>query len=165
MKKLFATLLTVTAAFAFANAQSFPNVKIENQKGESFATESLVDNQTPFVVSFWSTTCKPCIKELDAISEALEEWSEEVEVRIVAVSIDDSRSVARARALATGRGWNDFVLLYDLNQEFKRALNVINTPQVFIFDKNGKQVFAHTGYTPGNEEELIEQLRKLKSTK
>ena len=55
-----------------------------------------------------------------------------------------------------------FTLIYDENQEFKRAMNVTNTPQVFILDKNGKQVYAHTGYMPGGEAELLEVIRKLK---
>ena len=41
-------------------------------------------------------------------------------------------------------------------------MNVTLTPQVFVVDKNGKIVYSHTGYSPGNEEELIEAIMKLK---
>lgn len=160
MKKILFVLFGLLSLAAI-QAQNFPTVKVQDIKGNTFDTQELIDGKTPFVVSFWSTTCKPCMKELDAISEVLEDWQEEVDFRMVAVSIDDSRSLARAKALTAGRGWEAFVLLFDPNQDFKRATNVIFTPQVFVFDKDGKQVYAHTGYTPGNEAELLEVLKKL----
>lgn len=161
MRKLIFILFSLISLSA-VQAQNFPGVKVQDVKGNTFDTKDLIDGKTPFVVSFWSTTCKPCMKELDAISEALEDWLSEVEFRMVAVSIDDSRSLARAKAQSAGRGWEGFILLFDPNQDFKRAMNVIFTPQVFVYDKNGNQVYAHTGYTPGNEAELLEVLKKLK---
>lgn len=164
MKKiLLSTLAILSLCITSAVAQQkMPNAKVQDQSGKTIETTSLVDGKTPFIVSFWSTTCKPCIKELDALSENYVDWNDEVPFRVVAVSIDDSRSSARAKAFAEGRGWTDFTLLYDPNSDFKRDLNVISTPQVFVFDKDGKQVYAHTGYAPGNEEELFEVIKKLK---
>lgn len=164
MKKiLLSTLAILSLCITSAVAQQkMPNAKVQDQSGKTIETTSLVDGKTPFIVSFWSTTCKPCIKELDALSENYVDWNDEVPFRVVAVSIDDSRSSARAKAFAEGRGWTDFTLLYDPNSDFKRDLNVISTPQVFVFDKDGNQVYAHTGYAPGNEEELFEVIKKLK---
>ncbi len=160
MKK---TLLLIAAAlcFGFATAQEIPNVKVQDKDGNVLNTSSLVDGKTPFIVSFWNTTCSPCIKELDAISEIYPDWLDQADFRMVIVSIDDSRSSARARAIVDGRGWSDFIALFDQNQDLKRALNVVLTPQVFIFDKDGNQVYAHTGYTPGSEEELLDKILEL----
>lgn len=144
------------------SAQTVPSVSAETQNGESINVSSLVDGKTPMIVSFWSTTCKPCIKELNAIYDAMPDWLDEVDFRMVAVSIDDARSVSRARSMAETNGWaSDFTMLYDKNQDLKRALNVNMTPQIFIFDKNGKQVYAHTGYLPGAESELIAKLKEI----
>lgn len=158
MKKLLflsAALLTGSVAMA-----QMPNVKVENEKGELINASSLVDGKTPMIVSFWSTTCKPCIKELNAINDNMTDWLEEADFRVVAVSIDDSRSAAKAKAMANGYGWSDFTLLYDKNQELKRAMNVNLTPQVFVLAPDGKIVYSHTGYTPGSEIELLEQVKK-----
>lgn len=159
MKKIFlsiALLFVTTMAMA-----QIPSVKVENKNGEPINTAELVDGKTPMIVSFWATTCKPCIKELDAINDAYPDWIEEANFRVVAVSTDDSRFVSQARTLAEGHGWSDFTVLYDKNQDFMRAMNVTVTPQVFVVDKNGKIVYSHTGYTPGSEEELIRTIRKL----
>lgn len=143
-----------------ASAQ-VPSVKVENAKGESFDTKSLVEYGKPAIVSFWSTSCKPCIRELDAIYDALPDWKEEADFNVVAVSTDDSRLLAKARSFAEGRGWGeDYILLFDKNQDFMRAMNVSQVPHVFVLDAKGKIVYSHTSYLPGNEVELIEAVKK-----
>ena len=143
-----------------ASAQSLPNVNVENQEGKVVSTRELVDG-TPMIISFWSTTCKPCIAELNAINESLYEWLEEVDMKVVAVSVDDSRTLTRARGMAQGQGWDDFICLYDKNQDFKRAMNVASTPWVFVVDGKGNIVYSHSGYTPGSEQELFEKIAEL----
>lgn len=161
MKKLFLTL-ALTGFVMLASAQNrMPNVKIENEKGELIQTASLIDGKTPMIISFWSTTCKPCIRELNAINDQLVDWLDQANFRVVAVSIDDSRSASKAKAMASGYGWSDFTVLYDKNQDFKRALNVNLVPQVFVVDANGNVVYSHTGYNPGGEAELFQQILKL----
>lgn len=160
MKKLIVTTLAFLA-FGFAATAQMPKVTVENNKGETINTADLIDGKTPIIVSFWSTTCKPCIMELNAINDAMEEWLEEADFRVVAVSIDDSRSSAKAKSMASGNGWDDFIVLLDKNQDLKRAMNVSLTPQVFVLDANGKIVYSHTGYTPGSELELFEKIKEL----
>lgn len=152
--------IMVAAGIGSARGQ-MPDVKIENGKGETISTQSLTERKVPLIVSFWSTTCKPCIMELNAMNDLLEEWKEEADFDVVAISIDDTRSASRAKALASGNGWDNFIVLYDKNQEFKRALNVSMAPHTFIFDKDGEIVYSHVGYTPGTEQEYIEKIKSL----
>ena len=160
MKKLLFLMLAVMVGVG-ASAQSLPDVKIENQEGKVVSTKSLADG-TPMIISFWSTTCKPCIQELNAINDNLADWLEEVDMKVVAVSVDDARTVSRARAMTKGQGWDDYVCLYDKNQDFKRAMNVSLTPHTFIVDGKGNIVYSHSGYTPGSEQELFEKIKALK---
>lgn len=159
MKKI---LMSIALMFVTMSVMAqMPSVNVETAKGEVVNTSTLVDGKSPMILSFWATTCKPCIQELDAINDAYPDWIEMADFRVVAVSTDDSRFTSQARALAEGHGWSDFTTLYDKNQQLMRAMNVTQTPQVFIFDKNGKIVYSHTGYTQGNELELIEAIQKL----
>ena len=160
MKKLLFLMLAVMVGVN-ASAQTLPDVKIENQEGKVISTKSLADG-TPMIISFWSTTCKPCIMELNAINDNLLDWLEEVDMKVVAISVDDARTVSRARAMTKGQGWDDYVCLYDKNQDFKRAMNVSLTPHTFIVDGKGNIVYSHSGYTPGSEQELFEKIKALK---
>lgn len=156
--------ITLAFLFGFLSISSFaqmPSVKVDNVKGEQINTSSLLDDGKPMIISFWSCTCKPCILELDSINENYPDWIEEADFKVVAVSTDDARFTAKARSFAAGRGWGDFVQLYDKNQELMRAMNVTVTPQVFVLDGKGKIVYSHTGYVPGSEEELIKAIKKI----
>lgn len=158
MKKVLFIMLLFLGAVNTLMAQ-IPSVKLENGKGEVINTADLVDGQTPMIISFWATTCKPCIRELDAVNELMPDWLDEAKFRVVAVSTDDNRFVAKAKSLVEGHGWTDFIVLYDKNQEFMRAMNVTLTPQVYVVDANGKIIYSHTGYTPGSEEELLKHIK------
>ena len=155
-------LLSLAALFiTVAASAQVPSVKVENSKGESFDTAALLEEGTPMIISFWSTSCKPCIRELDAVYDAMPDWLEEADFRVVAVSTDDSRQLAKAKSFAEGRGWgSDFTLLFDKNQDFMRAMNVTVVPHVFVVDAKGKVVFSHTAYVQGGEVELFEAVKK-----
>lgn len=158
MRTLVLSLALFVSAIAAAQV---PSVTVENAKGEAVNTKSLLEEGTPMIVSFWSTSCKPCIRELDAIYDVLPDWKEEADFRVVAVSTDDSRLLAKAKSFAQGRGWGeDYTLLFDKNQDFMRAMNVSVVPHVFVIDGKGKVVYSHTSYVPGNELELFEVVKK-----
>ena len=160
MKKLMFLMFALVMGFS-ASAQTLPDVKIENQEGKVVSIREVIDG-TPMIISFWSTTCKPCIMELNAINNNLPDWLEEVDMKVVAVSVDDARTVSRARAMTQGQGWDEYTCLYDKNQDLKRAMNVSLTPHTFIVDGEGNIVYSHSGYTPGSEEELFEKIKALK---
>ncbi len=154
MNKLLCLAVALVASLT-VSAQQLPDVKIENEAGKVISTRSLVGK--PMIISYWSLACKPCIQELNAMNDALEEWREEADFEVVAISVDDVRLKARAKAKATSMGW-DFVCLFDANQAMKRAMNVSLTPQSFVVDAEGNIVFSHSGYTPGSEQLLFEKL-------
>lgn len=160
MRTILLAISLFVSTLAFAQV---PSVKVENSKGESVDTKTLTSAGKPMIVSFWSTSCKPCIRELDAIYDALPDWKDEVDFNVVAVSTDDSRLLAKARSFAEGRGWGeDYLLLFDKNQDFMRAMNVSQVPHVFVLDSKGKTVYSHTSYLPGNEAQLLDALKKCK---
>ena len=94
------------------------------------------------------------------ILDQIEDWKAEADFEVLAVSVDDSR--LKATAKAKSQVFNkDFICLFDANQDLKRAMNVSLTPQSFVVDKSGNIVYSHTGYTPGSEQELIDKVIEL----
>jgi len=159
MKQLVVSLILMLACLA-AFGQQIPSVTLQDGAGKPVTTSSLVDHKTPFVVSIWMTTCKPCLKELDTLAEELPDWDVSFPLRIYAVSMDDSRSQKRAVAMAQGRDWEGITALFDVNADLRRALNVSAVPQVFVYDKEGNQYYTHIGYRPGDEQELLKQVKE-----
>ena len=159
MKRILLTLALAACAFTGLGAQSLPSVKLQDTSGATVESSSLIDCKTPFVLTFWASWCKPCQKELDALAEAVPDWDGAFPLRIYGICADDARSVSRAKALLGGNDW-PVIPLFDSNADLRRALNVSSIPHVFVFDKNGKQVYTHVGFVPGDEETLLEKVKK-----
>ena len=105
MNKLIYIVFFLLFTVAASAQDAWPDVKVENAKGEVVSTQNILGGK-PAIVSFWGVTCKPCMTELNTLNELMEEWQEEVDFNIIAVSIDDSRFTARARSMAKGFDWN-----------------------------------------------------------
>ena len=156
MKNIF--VITFLLTFSFIKAQELPNISLKNTQDKSISIQELANSDTVKVFSFWATWCVPCINELDAISEVYEEWQEETNVEIIAISTDDSRTKKRVIPMVNGKGW-EYQILLDDNQDLKRALNITVLPYLIVV-KNGIIVYQHTGYTPGSEDDLYEVIKE-----
>ena len=158
MRKIL-LLLVLTLSISLANAQkNYPNITLKNLDDKEV---NLVEKSKDklLVISFWATWCGPCIQELEAINDEYEDLQEEMDFELIAVSIDNSRSVSRVKPMVNGKDW-DYEVLLDTNQEMKKALNFSAPPYLLII-KDGKILYTHSGYTPGSEEEAFEKFREL----
>jgi thiol-disulfide isomerase/thioredoxin len=140
--------------------KKIPSVNIKDMKGQPFSTDSITNNGKPIIISFWATWCKPCVRELTTISDVYDDWVTETGVKLVAVSIDDSRSAPLVAPMVNGKGW-EYQVLLDPNSEFKRAMNVVTVPQTFLLNGKGEVVWQHTTFAEGDELELIDLVRKV----
>jgi peroxiredoxin len=158
MKKI-ALHCFVLLVFSQVFAQNkLPRISLKNTEGKRIDISKINTNNVT-VFSFWATWCVPCINELDAISEDYSDWQNETNVEIIAVSIDDTRTASRVKPLVNGKSW-DYQVLYDTNQEFKRAVNASSIPYLIIV-KNNKIVYSHFGYTPGSEMKIYEKIKQF----
>ena len=160
MKKfLFIFTLVLLTVSSKVSAQ-LPAVTLKTMDGKTVSTDTLRNNGKPFIVDFFATWCKPCNRELDAISEVYQDWQDETGVRIFAVSIDQAQNINKVKPLVDSHNW-DYDVLLDPNGDFKRALGVQMIPYVLICDGKGNIVYKHNGYADGDEEELIAKIREL----
>ena len=158
---LAALIISLTGmVYAQQTSGELPAVTLKNINGKTINTSELSNDGKPIIISFFATWCKPCNRELSAISEVYEDWQDETGVKLIAVSIDQAQNINKVKPLVDGNGWPYEVLL-DPNSDFKRALGVQMIPFVLIVDGKGKIVYKHNGYTEGAENELIEKVRAL----
>lgn len=158
MKQL--TLLFLFA-ISMAHAQKeMPNLTLKSLENKSINIKTdYLEKDKLYVFVFWATWCAPCIQELDAINDVYTDWKENLNIEIIAVTIDDSRTEKRVKPLINGRGW-DYAVLFDTNQDLKRALLIANPPYTVVV-KNGKIVLEQAGHTPGGENEFFKKLKSL----
>jgi len=163
MKKLLiiSALIIPLWLTAQETVNKLPSVDLKTLDGKTVNSSHLSNDGNPIILSFWALWCKPCMRELSTIAEVYDEWVEETGVKLIAVSIDDSRSSSRVGPTVNAKGW-EYEVLLDANSEFKRAMNVNAIPHTFLIDGKGEIVWQHTSFAEGSELELIALVRKLK---
>jgi thiol-disulfide isomerase/thioredoxin len=163
MQKQNLTLLVVLLATIFSFSQDvrkLPNIEVKTLKGDAFNISELDNGGKPIVISFWATWCKPCKKELNNISEVYTDWQDETGVKLVAISIDDSRSMSKVAPYINSSDW-EYEVYLDPNADLKRAMGVSTVPHTFLLNGKKEIVWQHRGYIEGDEEELHEKIIEL----
>lgn len=155
------TLLVLTMAFTSGDGvRKLPSVNIKTLDGKVFNTKDIKNDTNAIIISFWATWCKPCVQELTSISEVYEDWQEETGVKLVAISIDNSRTSIKVKPLVNGKEW-DYEVYLDENGDFKRAMGVNMVPHTFILNGKGEIVWQHTTFSEGGELDMIDIVRKI----
>jgi len=162
MKNLLILALTICISTPFLSQElgKVPSVEVKTMDGSKVDISTIENDGKPIIINFWATWCSPCKKELNNIAEVYDDWVEETGVKILAVSIDDTRSSVRVKPYIDGSGW-DYEILLDENSDLKRAMNVTSPPFTFLVNGEGEIVYKHVGYSEGDEEELYEKLLEL----
>lgn len=165
MKKIlfllfFGFSISISCIYAQEETLELPAISIKDLRGASVSSGDFQNGGKPIVICFWATWTKPSIQELIAISEQYEDLVEETGVKIIAISIDDARNAPKVSPFVEGKGW-EYEVYIDENSDFKRAMSVNNIPHTFLLNGNKQIVWNHNSYTPGDEEELYNLVRKL----
>jgi len=162
MKKLFLSLLATIlfSTLSIAQNRALPSVDVITVTEERFNITDLENNGKPIVISFWATWCKPCKEELNTIAEVYEDWQDETGVKLVAISIDDSKTKAKVVPYVNASEW-DYEVYIDKNGDLKRAMGISTVPHTFLLNSKKEIVWQHKGYVDGDEDELFEQIKKL----
>ncbi|WP_034061301.1 TlpA family protein disulfide reductase [Lacinutrix jangbogonensis] len=156
--KQFIFIFVAAMSLNLSAQQTLPKAEIKTLDGTATTLQKISKDNDLIVVSLWATWCVPCKNELDAINDVYTDWQDETNVKVYAVSVDDSRTVSRVKPLVNGKAW-DFDILLDTNNDLKRELGAATVPLTLII-KNGKIVYRHSGYTPGAEDDLFEEIKK-----
>jgi len=153
------TILLLFYCNLLFSQKTIPNISITNYAGVSVKIQDELTDEKITILSFWATWCVPCINELDAISDVYDEWQEDLNIELVAISTDDSRTQKRIKPMVNGKGW-EYKILLDKNQELKRALNISAIPHTLVL-KGNEIIFRRSGYSAGVEDELYEYIKEF----
>jgi cytochrome c biogenesis protein CcmG, thiol:disulfide interchange protein DsbE len=161
MKTSFLAAFTFFLLCSFTSGKKFPAASIKTLDGKTVNVQDYIGKGKPVIVSFWASWCSPCKRELDAMSEIFPEWQKQYGVELLAITIDDSRGLAKVPGIVSSKAW-PFTVLADTKQELQQALNFQSIPETFLLDGEGNIVYTHSGYNSGDEFELEEKIKAMK---
>ena len=163
MKNLiYGTLIVLLCtSMSIAQNRTLPSVDVKTLKGDALNIQKVENKKNPIVISFWATWCKPCKKELNNIAEVYEEWQDATGVKLIAISIDDTRTMSKVAPYVNSSDW-DYEVYLDPNGDLTRALSIgRNVPHTFLLNKEKEIVWYHQGYMEGDEDKLLEEIKKI----
>lgn len=146
-------------ALSLKAQKKLPSVEVKTLDGKIVNIQDYTSGSPLTILSFWASWCSNCKKELNAIAEYYPDWQADFNLQLVAVTIDDQRTLPKAKPIVSTSGW-EYVILSDVKQELMKALNFQAIPQTFVVDQKGNIIYEHTGYSPGTEFDLEDFLKE-----
>jgi cytochrome c biogenesis protein CcmG/thiol:disulfide interchange protein DsbE len=113
----------------------------------------------PVLISFWATSCKPCIQELSQVQKFYAEYKKKG-VEVIAIDVDGPRSISAVKPKVKGLKW-EFPVLLDTNKDIYRKYQVLGIPHTVIVDQSGEIRYTHTTYRAGDEKLIQKKIDEL----
>lgn len=148
-----------SAASAKTQTESGFSINLAKVDGGSFSFDEILGKKH-LVAAFWATWCEPCKQELKKLAEIYPEFSDSVE--FVAISTDTEEMIDKVNEFAVEAAL-PFPVLVDPSGNTVGTIipGGDSVPYMVIVDMNGNIVSRHSGYNPGDETKLVEELREL----
>lgn len=158
------TLLTLMITLGFTSLvfgqQKINSAELKTLSGQTVDLADVIAEKDLTVISFWATWCKPCQAELDAMADLYPDWQDNMDVQVVAITIDTQRQLGKVPGLLSTKGW-EYSVFSDANNVLKNQLGFQAIPQTYVVDSEGNVLYNHSGYSAGDEYELEEKLQEL----
>lgn len=157
-------LLLFTFVFALSvfaqegKGTAAPDFVLPDIQGNNYKlSENL--NQGPILINFWATWCVPCREEMKKLKDVYERYEEDG-LQILAISIDDPKSVSRVKSFINSRKY-PFKVLLDTNSEIMQLFQAENPPYTALLNSEGDIYYTHSGYRKGDERIVEEKIGEL----
>ena len=101
MKNLFYIFILSTQIIM----SQIASIDVKTLNNTIINTSQFDNDDNLIIISFWATWCKPCVSELENIHEVYEEWQDKTNVKLIAISVDNSRSQMKVKPFVNSKGW------------------------------------------------------------
>jgi len=147
-----------TSASQGSSTGGAPDFALDDVNGEEFR---LADHlgQKVILVNFWATWCEPCRVEMPHLDRIQQTYNDQG-LEVLCISMDGPESVSSVRSHVSRYDYS-FTVLLDQESEVTQLYNPRRAaPFNALISRSGDIVWSHEGYSPGDEEELEDQIRQ-----
>jgi len=133
-----------------------PNIKLKKLNGKSVMLYNYL-KEGPVLINFWATWCSPCKKEMVYLDQFEKEYKDKG-FSILCVSTDSQKSLSQVRSYIRSKKYT-FEVFQDPNSQTFKKLNGNIMPTNILINKDGKILWRHYGYLPGDEIDMEKEIR------
>jgi cytochrome c biogenesis protein CcmG, thiol:disulfide interchange protein DsbE len=142
-----------------ASAQQVDSFTLDTVSGSRY-TFAADGNASAYVITFFTTFCKPCAQEHPHLEQLYQEYREQG-LHVLAISADEPGNLSKVR-LWVRRYRLTFPVLLDSNSEVTRRYNPdLTFPLTMVLDRNCAVRSVFQGYTPGDEANIEREVKAL----
>ncbi len=115
--------------------------------------------KTAVVLDFWSIYCVACVQQMPELSRIHRQYRDR---GLVTVGVDlDSFGTKRVAKFVEGLTFDlSYPVVIDKQRQAAAKYGVSVLPTTVIIDREGKVVYYHVGYAPGDEAAIEAEVRK-----
>ncbi len=150
---IFRSLLFIAFGALFLSplhSAALPDFSLKDINGAQFRMRDHIGKEI-IVISFWATWCAPCKQLLTRLEKMRQEHPG---MLVLAISIDDSSTLAGVRPYVSGKKFG-FPVLLDTDSNVIRMFDPDRkVPVTVVADRSGNIVYSRVGYLPGDEKEI-----------
>jgi peroxiredoxin len=115
----------------FLQNRDAPDFQLPDAAGKLVALSA--QRGHPVLINFWATWCPPCVEEVPSM-EDLARRLEKTDIRLLAVSVDESWDIVR-KFFVNGTKMG---VLLDLSKNVPKSFGTEKFPESFMIDASGK---------------------------
>jgi cytochrome c biogenesis protein CcmG, thiol:disulfide interchange protein DsbE len=131
--------------------QELPGITLTTFDGKTIDTTS--EKGKVILINFWSSWCKPCESEADALQSSWEYYQPGNDVLFVGVDYVDTEPEAKATLAKFGTTYPNGP---DLGTKISQMFRIRGVPETYIVDRDGKLAYIQIG--PFNSSSEIKNL-------
>ena len=156
------TLALVLNAAAFAEESKTPAVATDftarDLNGKKVRLREAL-HRGPVLLDFWALWCIPCLKAMPHLQEIQERYRDRG-LTVIAVNQDSPSDQSKVKPFIKRKRYR-FQVVLDEDKDLWYQFKLISLPTTLLLDSDGNIVYAHSGYKPGDETELIARIERL----
>jgi peroxiredoxin len=162
MLRVFVVVAALFASLGSAHAGQAKDFSLRNMDRQEVSLSDLKGKVV--IISFWATWCAPCKEEMVHLEKMYRKYKDQG-LEVLAISIDDARLASKVKPYIKSKGYT-FEVLYDTQSKVVVEYNPSKSvPYTTVIGRDFEIAKVHTGYTPGDEKVLEEEVLELLGAK
>jgi peroxiredoxin len=157
-KKIFICTLGLLLSIQFvlptiitAKEKTAPVLNLRDIKGKQISSKELL-TKGPVLVWFWNSCCGIKKKQVESLKVTYNAYKDKG-LQIIAISEDGVKKTAKTKQ-AVNVYKMPFIVVMDKSKNLLGQFQAFAVPSLYLINKQGKIVFTHSGYMPGDEKKL-----------
>lgn len=136
-----------------------PLFSTEALDGRPVSLKDLTASRKVVLLNFWGLRCSSCIDEIGYLNPMADRYGEKGVV-FLGVNVDGVKADTIQKLMPGMPHSPRFVVLPDPGFKIPDLYNMTAAPLSFVIGKDGRIVFRHEDFKPGDEKDIEEALKK-----